>query len=55
MKNMVTLFTCCKMQQLLTGNWNFAWLLVGYLLVTRWLLVHASLQLFDITFQEVPY
>ena len=35
MKNVVTRVTRCKMHQFLTGSWNFAWLLVGYLLVTR--------------------
>ena len=34
MKNMVTHVTRCKMQQFLTGGWNFAWSLAGYLLVT---------------------
>ena len=45
MKNMVTRVTRCKMQQVLTGSWNFAWLLVGYSLVTRWLLVGYSFML----------
>ena len=35
MKNVVTRVTRPKMQEFLTGSWNFAWLLVGYSLVTR--------------------
>ena len=31
-----------------------AWLLVGYSLVTRWLLVQSLLQLFDAASHEVP-
>ena len=54
MKNMITRGIRCKMQQFLTGGWNFAWLLVGYSLVTHRLLVHNSLQLFDPAFHEVP-
>ena len=53
MKNMVTRVTRCKIQQFLTGSWNFTWLLVGYSLVTRWLLLRALLQLFDAAFHEV--
>ena len=63
MKDMITRVIrckiCCKircysLQQFLTGGWNFAWLLVGYSLVTHRLLVHNSLQLFDPAFHEVP-
>ena len=54
MKNVVTCFTRCKMYQFLPASWDFAWLLVGYLLVTRWLLIHALLQLFDAAAHEVP-
>ena len=54
MKNVVTCFTRCKMYQFLPGSWDFAWLLVGYLLVTCWLLVRALLQLFDVASHEVP-
>ena len=43
MKNVVTRLTRCKMQQFLTEIWNFAWLLVSYSLVTRWLLVNGAL------------
>ena len=35
MKNVGTCVTRCKIQQFLTGSWNFAWLLVGYSLVAR--------------------
>ena len=54
MKNVVTCFTRCKMYQFLPGSWDFACLLVGYLFVTRWLLIHALLQLFDAASHEVP-
>ena len=54
MKNVVTRVTPCKIQQFPTESWNFAWLLVGYPLVTRWLLVHALLQLFDAASHKVP-
>ena len=54
MKNMVTRVTHCQMHQFPTGSSNFAWLLVGYSLVARWLLGHALLQLFDAVSHKVP-
>ena len=47
MKNVVTRVTRCKMQQPLTGTWNFACFLVGYSLVTVLLLAYSA-------FHEVP-
>ena len=54
MKNMVTRVTRCKVQHFLTGSCNFAWLLVGYSVGTRWLLDYALLQLFDTVFMKYP-
>ena len=51
--NVVTRVTCCKMNQcpnFLPG----ARILYGYSLVTRWLLIHALLQLLDAASHEVP-
>ena len=42
MKNVVTRVAFRKMRQFLTGSWNFAWLLAGYSMVTRWLLVQEA-------------
>ena len=54
MKNMVTPVTRCKMQQFLVRMWHSSWLLLGYLLGTRWTLIHALLQLSNADFHEVP-
>ena len=54
MKNVGTRVTRRKMQQFLTRSWNFAGSLIGYLLVTRWLLVYLLLQFFDASFDTVP-
>ena len=42
MEKVVTDVTRCKMQQFLTGSWNFERLLFGYSLNIRSLLVHAA-------------
>ena len=54
MKNVVARVTRCKIHQLFIGSYNFAWLLVGYSFVTRWLLVYALLQLFDAASYKLP-
>ena len=45
MKNVATRVSHCKMQQFLSRSWNFAWLLVGYSLVTCSLRVFCSFML----------